>query len=153
MTRELVSAGTLLALAAGYFALARGLDATALADEVGPAGLPLVYAGLLALLAVLLGLAALWARARPSARAADEPATFRRLRRAAGTLAIGIGYLVIAPIIGYPFAVALLIAAMALHQGERPTLRLVLVACAGAAALYGLFELLLGVAMPAPWNA
>jgi hypothetical protein len=68
-------------------------------------------------------------------------------------LAIGVGYLVVAPVIGYPFAVALAIAVTALHEGERPSVRLALVACGGAAALYVLFEVLLGVAMPAPWNA
>jgi hypothetical protein len=157
LQRDLASAVTLLAVAVAYYAFARDLDATALADEVGPAGLPLVYAGLLALLAILLAAdtftARFRARSTATATAGDEPRPGRRLRRAAGVLAIGVGYLVVAPVIGYPFAVALAIAVTALHEGERPSLRLALVACGGAAALYVLFEVLLGVAMPAPWNA
>jgi hypothetical protein len=153
LRRDLASAVALLAVAALYYAAARGLDATALADEVGPAGLPLVYAALLALLGLLLAVDALATRWRAKAAEADGPPPGRQVRRAAGMLAIGVGYVVAAPVIGYPFAVALAIAATALHEGERPNVRLALIACAGAAALYALFELLLGVAMPAPWSA
>ncbi len=153
MQRDLVGAVALLAIAVAYYVLARNLDATALADEVGPAGLPLIYATLLAVLAVMLGVSALVSRTQAVSAPRDEPRPSRRLRRAAGVLAIGVGYLVVAPVIGYPFAVALAIAAMALHEGERPSLRLALVACAGAAVLYWLFDFVLGVAMPAPWHA
>jgi putative tricarboxylic transport membrane protein len=155
LQRDLTSAVTLFVVAAAYYALARELDSTALADEVGPSGLPLIYAAVLAVLAALLGLDALVARARTKAApaASDEPSPGRRLRRAAGVLAIGVGYLAVMPLIGYPFAVALAIAATALHEGERPSVRFVLVAGAGAAALYVLFDFVLGVEMPAPWNA
>ena len=153
MQRDLVGAAALLATAVAYYVLARNLDATALADEVGPAGLPLIYAVLLGVLAVMLGISALVSRTRVLPPPPDEPRPGRRLRRAAGVLAIGVGYLIVAPVIGYPFAVALAIAAMALHEGERPSFRLALVACAGAAVLYLLFDVVLGVAMPAPWHA
>jgi hypothetical protein len=77
----------------------------------------------------------------------------RRLARALGALAIGVGYLLLVPVIGYPFAIALTIASMAAYQGERLGWRLALVACAGAGALFVLFDWVLGVSMPAPWNA
>ena len=104
---------------------------------------------------VLLAVAALVARRRASAVAAANgvPSAGRQLRRAAGILAIGVGYLVAAPTIGYLPAVALALAATALYEGERPSVRLALVACGGAAALYLLFVIVLGVEMPAPWSA
>lgn len=157
MRRELSCALTLLVLAVTYYAFARNLGETALSDSIGPAGLPLIYAMALAGLAVLLGGAALLQRRRDeapkvSADAGPVRGLAYRTWRAAGTLLIGIVYLVLVSSIGYPFATALAIAAMAIYQGERVSLRVVLVACMGAAALYALFDMLLGVPMPAPWN-
>jgi putative tricarboxylic transport membrane protein len=81
----------------------------------------------------------------------NDPGTSRRLARGAGVVAIGIAYLVVVPIVGYPIAMALMIGTMAVYQGERPTLRVLLVALAGAAMLFLLFDVVLGVALPAPW--
>lgn len=163
MTRDLACAVTLLIVAGLYYALARGMGETALSDAVGPAGLPLIYAYVLAAVAVLLGFVTLLRSRRAAAnvstpaRGADResggPGAAYRLRRAAGTFAIGVGYCAAMPIIGYPFATALAIAAMAVYQHERPSVRLALVAAGGAAALYALFDVVLGVPMPAPWNA
>lgn len=158
MRRDLIGSLILLGVAALYYALARDLGQTALSDAVGPGGLPSVYAAVLTALGVLLlAVAAFVGRRR---RAPDMPAApseetgpFRRLRRALGALAIGGGYLVIVPVIGYPFAVALAIASMAAYQGERLGWRLALISCGGAGALFVLFDRVLGVPMPAPWNA
>jgi hypothetical protein len=155
MRRDLSCAALLLAVAAGYDALARGIGQTALADAIGPAGLPRIYAAVLAVLAVALGAVACLGRLRaePHPPENDGVTLARRLSRAAGAIAIGVAYLAIVPMIGYPFAMALTIAAMIVYQGERPTLRVALVASAGAAALFLLFDWALGVTMPAPWNA
>ncbi|MGD8324129.1 MAG: tripartite tricarboxylate transporter TctB family protein [Gammaproteobacteria bacterium] len=151
MARDLACAAILLSIAILYYGAARGLGATALSDTVGPAGLPVVYAAALAILAVLLAAATLIRKLRPAG--GDSAAGIgRKVLRAAGALLIGIAYLGIVPGIGYPFAIAAAIAAMALYQGERPSLHLALVACVGAAMLYGLFDLVLGVPMPAPWS-
>lgn len=64
---------------------------------------------------------------------------------------IGIVYVAIVPFVGYPFTTALAILAMAIYQGEKLSWRLAIVACAGAALLYLLFDVVLGVDMPAPW--
>jgi hypothetical protein len=149
MVRDIACAAVLLFIAVLYYGAARELGETALSDSVGPAGLPSVYAAGLAILAVLIGIATLIGKPVPAAAAAG---TGRKLLRAGGALLIGIGYLAVVSSIGYPFAIAAAIAMMALYQGERPSLRLVLVACVGAAALYGLFDLVLGVPMPAPWS-
>lgn len=157
MRRDLICSLVLLAVAALYYVFARDLGQTALSDAVGPGGLPSIYAAVLAALAVLLGASAGLRRLRavPGAPAATsgEPGPAHQLGRALGALAIGAGYLLIVPVIGYPFAVALAIAAMAAYQGERLGWRLALISCAGAGALFVLFDLVLGVSMPAPWNA
>ena len=153
MRRDLACSLTLLAVAAVYYGLARAIGETALSDGIGAAGLPMMYAAVLAALAVLLGLGAvLRHRLVPTSAPNDAVSPFLRLRRAGGTLAIGVTYLAVVSVIGYPFAIALTIAAMAIYQGERATLRVLLVACAGAAALFVLFDLVLGIEMPAPWN-
>jgi cell division protein FtsW (lipid II flippase) len=157
MRRDLICSVMLLGIAVLYYVLARDLGETALSDAVGPGGLPMVYAAVLAMLALLLGLSALVSRAReaPSASSVSfgEPSPVRRLARALGAMAIGVGYLLLVPVIGYPFAIALTIASMAAYQGERLGWRLALVACAGAGALFVLFDWVLGVSMPAPWKA
>jgi hypothetical protein len=153
MRRDLACSLTLLAVSVAYYALASRIGDTALSDAIGPAGLPLIYAAVLAVLAVLLGLSALLRqRLVPASTTSAEIRPLFQLRRAGGALAIGVAYLVVAPVIGYPFAIALAIAAMAVYQGERPTLRLAVIACAGAAVFFVLFDLVLGISMPAPWN-
>ncbi len=175
MKRDLVCALALLTLAAAYYGVARTLGQTALADTVGPAGLPLVYATVLAGLAVLIACSALL-RARLAAepaKTAEQPAgngsarhdapgpgqpgsavpTARRLRRAAGALAIGIAYVATVPYLGYLLTTALVLGAMAAYQGEKISKRLFLVAGIGAVALYLLFDLALGIDMPGPWTA
>jgi hypothetical protein len=156
MRRDLICSVILLGIAALYFALARDLGQTALSDAVGPAGLPRVYAAVLATLAAVLGLSGVVARFRNAATTAPasstEPSPSYQLGRALGALAIGVGYLLVVPLIGYPFAIALTIASMAAYQGERLGWRLALFACVGAGALFILFDWVLGVSMPAPWN-
>lgn len=158
MRRDLICSVILLCVAVLYYALARDLGQTALSDAVGPGGLPRVYAAALAVLAALLASTALVGRIRGgAATAASAPVQGRssgyRLRRALGALTIGIGYVLIVPVIGYPFAIALTIGAMAAYQGERLGWRLALLACAGALVLFVLFDQVLGVSMPVPWDA
>jgi putative tricarboxylic transport membrane protein len=151
--RDLACSLTLLAVSAVYYRLADDIGETALSDAVGAAGVPKVYAAVLAGLAVLIGVGAVLRRPLvPTSAPSDGVSPMLRLLRAAGALAIGVAYVLVVPVIGYPFAIALAIAAMAIYQGERATLRLSFVACAGAATLFVLFDLVLGIEMPAPWN-
>jgi putative tricarboxylic transport membrane protein len=152
--RDLICSLILLVVAVCYYVAAIRIGQTALSDAVGPAGLPRIYGIALAVVGIAIGVTA-WLRHRLETAAdpgSASPRAQRQLVRGAGALAIGIGYLIIVSAIGYPFAMALLIAAMAAYQGERFSLRLLLVAAAGAAALYLLFDIVLGVRLPAPWN-
>jgi hypothetical protein len=152
--RDLICSLVLLVVAACYYVAAIRIGQTALSDAVGPAGLPRIYGIALAVVGAAIGITA-WLRHRletatePNAAGPHAP---RQLARGTGALAIGIGYLATVSVIGYPFAMALLIAAMAVYQGERLSLRLLFIAAAGAAALYVLFDIVLGVRLPAPWN-
>jgi hypothetical protein len=151
--RDLICSLVLFAIAAVYYVLARDLGQTALSDAIGPAGLPRVYAAVLAALAVLQALTAVLGRRRrmrAPAAAVREARPARQLWRALGALGIGVAYLVLVPVIGYPLAVALAIASMAAYQGEQLGWRLALISVAGAVALFVLFDLVLGVQMPAP---
>ncbi len=155
MARELTCAAVLLFVAGSYYALASNIGRSALADEVGPAGLPVVYALVLATIALVLAgqavLRTLLLRAVDDSAAAGQPTLV--LRRAGGVFAIGIGYVLGVPLVGYFLALVLVIAAMALFQGERASARLATIAVGGAALFWLLFVRLLGIPMPALWGA
>ena len=155
MARDLTCAAVLLFVAGSYYALASNIGRSALADEVGPAGLPVVYALVLATIALVLAgqavLRTLLLRAVDDSAAAGQPTLV--LRRAGGVFAIGIGYVLGVPLVGYFLALVLVIAAMVLYQGERASARLATIAVAGAALFWLLFVRLLGIPMPALWGA
>jgi putative tricarboxylic transport membrane protein len=153
MRKDLVTAALLLAVAVGYFHLAGGINESTLADEFGAAGLPVIYAYLLALLAVALalraGLVTLVARRAATPRAADHVSRWHELARAAGLLAIGIGYVAIVSQLGYFLSCAAVIGLVAWYQGAPARWPLVAVALGGAALYTAFFRLLLRVEMPA----
>jgi hypothetical protein len=90
--------------------------------------------------------------ARPAAqpaRAADSrDDTQAPPLRALGLAAIAVSYVLLVTIIGYAVAIALLIATVAVYEGEKPSLRLAITAAGGAAAFWLLFVKLLGVPQP-----
>lgn len=157
MTRDLTCSAVLLIISASYYSLASGIGRSALADEVGPAGLPILYATLLATLALALAAKALLRplllRAAADTAEKGAPSLGFILRRAAGVFAIGVGYLLIVPLAGYFVTLILVIAAMALFYGERASARLAATAVAGAAVFWALFVWLLGIPMPSLWGA
>ena len=153
MLRDLICSVVLALVAIVYYSFAGDIGRSALADEVGPGGLPVAYAVVLGGLALALAaksIVQLWLAA---GRSAEPTGDARQLgfvfRRAAGVLAIGIAYLVIVSVVGYVVAIALAIAAMALYQGARPAARVALIAGAGALAFWLLFDRVLGIPMPA----
>jgi hypothetical protein len=155
MKRDLICAVVLLAVAVGYYTLASGIGRSALADEVGPAGLPLAYAVLLGMLAIALalktGLRYALSHREAAATPQEGPAPGYVLARAAGTLAIGAGYVVVVNVLGYWLSLALLLPAMARYQGAAFSRRLALISVGGATAFWLLFAWLLGIPMPRPW--
>ena len=157
MARQLICSVILLIIAAGYYSVASHIGRSALADEIGPAGLPVVYALVLAAVALALAAKALFRplllRTVAATAAAGEPTPGFLLRRAGGVFAIGVGYVLIVPLAGYFLTLVLVIGAMALYQGERASARVATVAVVGAAIFWLLFVELLGVPMPTLWGS
>lgn len=152
MQKDLVAAFVLLAVAGVYYALATGIPQSALADDVGAAGLPVAYAVTLALLGAALLAKTLIAwrlgRGGPAPARTGPGGTTRRWLRAAGALALGAGYVAVVPLIGYLVSIAALIALAAWYQGERPGLRLAAIAIGGGVLFYLFFGAVLGVDVP-----
>ena len=148
MPKDLAGAVLLLLVAAGYCALAGGINPSALDDGVGAAGIPFLYAAMVA--AMGLALAAKAAAARWFRRAAPRLAGVenRRLLGAAVMLGIGVAYLAVVGFLGYPLALAGVLAGAALYQGERAGWRLVRIALAGGAAFWLFFDGFLRLDMP-----
>lgn len=142
MRRDLVCAALGLALAGAYYAAADALPTSLLADGVGAAGIPKLLAVALALLSLVLGARSLLAS--QGAAAVDGSHL-----RALGIAGLGFVYVAAAPYLGYPFALALLVAAATLYYGERPRPAVVAYAFGCAMLLWLVFAKLLGIAMPA----
>jgi hypothetical protein len=160
MTREFVGGILAILVGGGYFAMALQIRASALADSVGPAGLPKVLGLLMIALGIILcAQALLSARRKPASGVANADVDveendemrggFAGIARAGGLLAIGIGYLLIVRTVGYVPAIAALIIAAALYGGAPLTWRVFAIGLVGAVFYYVLFVLVLGIPLPA----
>ena len=144
MRPEVVFGGAALVLSAAYYWMADRLPDSQLADAIGPQGLPKIYALALAALSLILIIGAFADRHRP-ARAGESRAP---LSRVAGVLLMGVAYIVLAPWIGYPIAIAALIAATTYYQGGAFTREAALVAVGGSVLFWLLFVVLMGIPQP-----
>ncbi|HSD43300.1 MAG TPA: tripartite tricarboxylate transporter TctB family protein [Burkholderiales bacterium] len=145
MRRDLVCAALALALAGAYYVAADALPTSLLADGVGAGGIPKLLAVALGVLCVLLGARSLVA----GAAAASTVAGIGDHLRALGVAGLGLAYVAAAPHLGYPLAVALLLAATTLYYGASLRLTVLVYALGCAAVLWLVFARMLGVAMPA----
>ncbi len=153
MNKDTIAGLLLLALAGAFFLATRTIPDSSLSDAVGATGLPYVLAAALAILAAMLtvkGLLTARAAAAP-APAGDEVDEHASPLRALGFVGIGIGYMIVAPAVGYAIGLALLIVAVALYERERLSLRLVGVAAVGGIGFWLIFVKLLGTEQPVSW--
>lgn len=139
-----------LIIAGVYAFFSFGIAHSFLADPVGAAGLPKLYAIVLGLLALLLLGRSLNGNAR-DAKTTEEhgdrvPAS--RHLRATGLLLPGAAYLLVISSLGYFSAIFLLIIAVALYAGARPSLRLVSISIVGAFGLWVIFQWLFNIPLP-----
>jgi hypothetical protein len=152
MLKDLISALILLLIALGYYVLTGDINPSALADEIGAAGVPVIYATLLAMIALSLAANALiewrFTRAAPNQPINDLQGEGLKLFYAAGMLAIGIVYVAAVTFLGYLISIAGVIACVALYQGERVGWRLARIAIGGGITFWIFFDRLLGVDMP-----
>jgi hypothetical protein len=149
LKKDLIASALLLALSAAYYAATVRIPVSALSDEVGPHGLPTALAIGLAIVAIALGARALLAKPKAAASvAADDEGGEATPLRALGLLGVAALYIPMAEFLGYVPAIILLIAAVALYEGIRPSWRVLAVAAGGAALFWLLFVVLLGAPQP-----
>lgn len=156
--KDLAGGVAVLTVAGLYYWAAGGIAESSLSDDVGASGLPRILALALTGLGVALTLRAVYAGAlapvaRPAAPPVNDPDAepISPLARALGLLAFGIAYVVLAPVIGYLPAVALLIGSVALYEGAPRNWKTAAIALGGALAYWAIFVRLLGVRQPAGW--
>ncbi|WP_230532857.1 tripartite tricarboxylate transporter TctB family protein [Microvirga roseola] len=153
MRGTLVTAILLFIFAVVFWFAADAIPKSRLGGTVGADGLPKLLAVILGMLSAGLIAQSLLAMratgpvvaAEPKPRAADQ---FIHLR-AAGMLALGAAYLLIMPYLGYMLSVGLLLLAVAVYNGKRPSLSLIVFGILGAGFFYLLFVRLLDVPLPA----
>ena len=145
MRKDLVSSAILLCIAALYYMASTFISSSTLEDEVGPRGLPNVLAALLAMVAILIGIRALVAAPAAAEGEKDAEAPWPR---AIGMLVIGALYIPVANALGYWLALFLMLIAVILYEGMRPSWRMMAVAAGGATFFFLLFDVVLGVRVP-----
>jgi putative tricarboxylic transport membrane protein len=147
--RDAIAGALLLALAGGYHVATQRIPVSSLSDAVGPDGLPKMLAAALAVVAAALIVKGLWlGRVPDPVQAIDEDEPPATLPRALGFLAIGVGYMLVAPWTGYAIGLALVIAAVALYERSVPSLMMLAVAAGGGVGFWLIFVKLLGVEQP-----
>jgi putative tricarboxylic transport membrane protein len=145
MRKDLVSSAILLVVAGFYYLAATGIPTSTLEDEVGPRGLPVVLAVLLAMVAIVIGTRALVTAPVNGEASKDAEAPWPR---ALGMWIIGAAYIPVADFLGYWLALLLLIGVVAVYEGMRFSWRTAIVALGGATFFWLLFDVLLGVRVP-----
>lgn len=145
MRRDLVAAAILLCIAAAYYMASTTIPSSTLEDGVGPRGLPLVLAVLLALVAIVIGVRALVTAPVTGEAPKDAEAPWPR---AIGMLVIGALYIPVAGLLGYWLTLLLLMLAVILYEGMKPSWRMAAVAVGGATFFFLLFDVLLGIRVP-----
>jgi len=143
-----------LGFAALYWVEAAKIRISPLDGPVGASGLPKSLAWALAVLSLILIARAVLQKLRPlpAAGRTVPPAPAReRLRphlRAIGMLAIGVGYILVIPFIGYALAIMALLAAVSLYIGAGLTLRTLAVVVLGGVFFHLLFVEFLDIPLP-----
>ncbi|HSF95263.1 MAG TPA: tripartite tricarboxylate transporter TctB family protein [Thermohalobaculum sp.] len=158
MPRDFWIGLVVLGFAALYRIEAGKIRLSPLDGPVGAPGLPKLLGlalGILAIVMIVRGLIEHFrGRAAPETEPKVEPGEFdaslglRPHLRAAGILAIGIGYLLLLPVIGYALGIMALILTVSLYIGATLDIRTIAVAVVGGAAFHLLFVEFLGIPLP-----
>ncbi len=141
----------LLALSAGYYFMTQNIPSSSLSDEVGADGMPKLLAVALAIVACMLfakGMIASWKIVAIAEVDSDTP-EHARIGRAMGFAALGVGYMVVAPLVGFAAGIAVIVVAVALYEREPLSPKLLGVAIAGGVGFWLVFVRFLGTEQPA----
>lgn len=157
MTRDAWIGVVVLGCAVLYWLGADGIRVSPLDDPVGAGGLPKALAYALGGLAVLLIARSLAlkrvAAGKPAAAAeapaeASGPSVLRRHLRALGMLALGVGYLLLVPYLGYTLSIIGLVLAASLYIGASFGAKTLAIAGLGGVFFYLLFVQFLHIPLP-----
>jgi putative tricarboxylic transport membrane protein len=148
--KDTISGLLLLALAGGYYAMTLNIPSSSLSDEVGADGLPKLLAISLAIVASMITIKGLlMARQKAIPVELDENVPEQaKIPRALGFIALGIGYMVVAPLVGFAAGIATIVIAVALYEREPLSLKLIAVAVAGGIGFWLIFVRFLGTEQP-----
>jgi putative tricarboxylic transport membrane protein len=153
MRSTLVTAVVLLVFSVVFWIGADAIPKSRLGGTVGADGLPKLLALALGILSI-----GLIAQSLIAMRAVGPVEPVRKERtdeeraagaRALGMIAIGFGYLLAVPYLGYLVTIGLLLLTVALYNGKRLSRGLLLFVALGALGFYLLFVRLLDVPLPA----
>ena len=142
---DITAGAVIIVIAIAAIAVSRGFPMTGAEVDVGPGRFPLIYAGVLIVLSMILIVQAL--RRRPSAAGADASAPINPVRIITGIIATGV-YIVAISYLGYvPTTIVFLIGTMRL-MGMRHIVWGPVIAVAMTAFLYIVFVYGLSVPLP-----
>jgi len=144
LSRDAIAGAFVAALALGYWLVADDIPRSLLADAVGAEGVPKV----LGILLGALGLALIWRGIRRVGERGADRARWRVHARAMGLLAVGLGYIVVIPWLGFAVTTALLIVVAAVYAGRPLGRDLVLIGAVSGAVFWFVFAKLLSVSVP-----
>jgi putative tricarboxylic transport membrane protein len=147
--KDVITGALLLLLAGGYHWLTLFIPSSALSDEVGADGLPRLLASALAIIAVLIMAKGILTPKAAAAPSSDDAQAHASIPRALGFVAIGAGYMMLAPWVGFAMGIAALVMAVALYEGERLSPKLFAIAVAGGVGFWLVFVAGLGTEQPA----
>lgn len=144
-----------IALGSGYLYVASGIQDSLLSDSVGAAGVPNALGWVMAALGALLCVRSVsFAKTEAAAGAVVMPAKAEPAHtgmhphlQALCLLAILVGYVVLAPYLGYMVTIALLVAAVARFGGAPLNRNMLLISAASGVGLWVVFAWLLGISM------
>lgn len=150
MRRDWIAGLVLLGLAAAYYRMTADIPRSQLSDAVGAVSFPRLLAISLAVLSVILVAAGALKRVPVTPEAAKQKAAEDRhgFLRAGGALLIGVGYLLVVSLIGYPLAVALLIVAMLLYTGKNLSWGVVVTGIVAGIFFWLLFGVVFSIPVP-----
>lgn len=150
LSKDFVGGLVAIALGSLYLIFSFRQRVSALADTIGPAGIPKVLGILMLSLGIILCAQAIFQTRKSFVPAATEwNGEARKIFRAFGLIIIGVIYLFLLAFLGYVLSIALLLVAIAFYLGAASSWRMILVAAGGAVLLWTIFVILLGVPMPA----
>ncbi len=145
--RDITGGLALCALALAYLWGATLIPQSTLSDEVGARGLPFALGFLLALVGAAIAVKA-WLCAQRGRIAKRAPKGGASLRRVLGLLACVALYVLVAWLVGYIIASAVLLLAVSLYEDAPLNLRTFGVAGAGAIVFWLIFVKFLNVEQP-----